>query len=64
MFHSHARYMYGYWKNNLPDGLNSIRIDSSVFFANYKNGRIQGNLLGIFEKYNLAVVLTVIDRHD
>ena len=54
--------MYGYWKNNLPDGLNSIRIDSSVFFANYHKGRIQGNLLGIFEKYNLAVVLTVIDR--
>ena len=56
--------MYGYWKNNLPDGLNSIRIGSSVFFAHYNKGRIQGNLLGIFEKYNLAVVLTVIDHSE
>ena len=56
--------MYGYWRNNLPDGLNSIRVDSSVFFVNYQNGRIHGNLLGIFEKYNLAVVITIINRDD
>lgn len=62
IYYNQNHYMYGYWKNNIPSGINVIKIDNSLFYVNYRNGKIVGNLLAIFEKYNLAVVVTVIDR--
>lgn len=40
--------MYGLWENNIPSGINVIKNDSCLLFIDYKNGRITGNLLGIF----------------
>lgn len=54
--------MYGVWLNNLPHGLNVIRVASSLFYINYEHGRIVGNFIAVFEKYNLALVITPIQR--
>jgi hypothetical protein len=40
IYQNHSYYMYGFWKDNLPHGFNSIRLGKIVLYAFYQMGTI------------------------
>jgi hypothetical protein len=48
IYYNQSHYMYGFWKDNLPHGFNSIRMDKVIFFAFYEQGHISDHILIIF----------------
>ena len=57
VFHDHAHYMYGFWKEDLPHGFNAVRMGSTLTMGFYDRGALASNILVLFEQYNLAVIL-------
>lgn len=58
-FNSHARYLYGEWDKNMPNGLCVLRMGEVIIVTQYQEGKLKAgtNVLFIFEKYCLAVVI-------
>ena len=36
VYHDHAHYMYGFWKQDLPHGFNAVRMGSTVVMGYYE----------------------------
>ena len=54
------------WINNLPQGFNVFRLEEVLLMAEFNRGKLAKNskVLIIFEKYNLAAVLLVLNDSD
>lgn len=54
---SHAKYIYGQWQDNEPQGLNVFRIGDTVVLGEFDNGYLVKKIVVIFERLNFVAIL-------
>lgn len=53
---SHAKYIYGEWKDGVPDGFNVFRTGENVVLAMFERGEVVGEFIVIFERQGYVIV--------